>query len=90
MTENEIRQNVVNTAISYLGYNKQDGTYKKIIDRYNTYQPLPRSYKVTYKDYWCAVFVSVISMLCGLTDIMFVECRCNVMIELYKKADRWQ
>ena len=29
MTENEIRQNVVNTAISYLGYNKQDGTYKK-------------------------------------------------------------
>ena len=90
MTENEIRQNVVNTAISYLGYNKQDGTYKKIIDRYNTYQPLPRSYKVTYKDDWCAVFVSVISMLCGLTDIMFVECSCNVMIELYKKADRWQ
>ena len=30
MTENEIRQNVVNTAISYLGYNKQDGTYKKL------------------------------------------------------------
>ena len=29
-------------------------------------------------------------MLCGLTDIMFVECSCNVMIELYKKADRWQ
>ena len=89
MTENELRQKVVNTAIKYYGYNESNGSHKKIIDIYNGHKPLARSYKVTYTDAWCATFVSAISILCGLTDIMPTECGCGAMIELYQKLGRW-
>lgn len=89
MTENELRQKVVSTAQAYLGCNEYDGSHRKIIDGYNAHKPLARSYKVTYKDAWCATFVSFISIKCGLTDIMPTECGCGAMIELYKKLGRW-
>lgn len=90
MTENELRQKVVETAKKYLGCNEADGSHRKIIDGYNAHKPLARSYKVTYTDAWCATFVSFISIQCGLTDIMPTECGCGAMIELYRKLGRWE
>lgn len=90
MTEAQIRQKVVSTAKSYLGCKESDGSHRKIIDVYNGHKPLARSYKVTYKDAWCATYVSAISILCGLTDIMPTECSCSRMIELYKNLGRWK
>lgn len=89
MTEKQIRQNVVDIALSYLGCKESDGSHKKIIDLYNGYKPLARGYKVTYTDAWCATFVSAVAIQCGLTDIMPTECSCTQMIELYKKLGRW-
>ena len=91
MTENELRQKVVTTAEKYLGCNEADGSHRRIIDIYNTKQKqLPRGYKVTYSDAWCATFVSAISILCGLTDIMPTECGCGAMVDLYVGLGRWQ
>lgn len=90
MTENELRQKVVETAKKYLGCNEADGSHRKIIDGYNAHKPLARSYKVTYTDAWCATFVSFISIQCGLTDIMPTECGCGAMIELYRKLGCWE
>lgn len=90
MTESEIRQKVVNTAIQYLGCKESDGSHKKIIDIYNGHKPLARGYAVQYTDAWCATFVSAVSILCGLTDIMFTECGCGAMVQLYQNAGRWQ
>lgn len=90
MTENEIRQKVVATAKKYIGCNEQDGSHKKFIDRYNSFQPLPRNHKMTYTAAWCATFVSAIAIECGLTDIMPVECGCGYMISAYKKLGRWR
>ena len=91
MTENELRQKVVTTAQKYLGSNEADGSHRRIIDIYNTKQKtLPRGYKVTYSDAWCATFVSAISILCGLTDIMPTECGCGAMVDLYRALGRWQ
>lgn len=89
MTETELRNLVVNTAKKYVGCKESDGSHKKIIDVYNAHKPLARGYSVKYTDAWCATFVSAVSVLCGLTDIMPTECSCAKMIELYKKLGRW-
>ena len=90
MTEQELRNKVVQTARGYLGSKEADGTHKKIIDGYNAHKPLARGYLVKYIDAWCATFVSFIGIVCGLTDIMPTECGCGAMIDLYKKKGRWQ
>lgn len=74
---NELRAKVVSTAEQYIGCKESDGSHRKIIDIYNSHLPLARNYKVTYTDAWCATFVSAISVLCGLTDIMPTECGCG-------------
>lgn len=89
ITEKELRELVVKTAEKYLGCKESDGSHKQIIDIYNSHKPLARGYKVSYTDAWCATFVSVVSILCELTDIMPTECGCGDMIELYQKLGRW-
>ena len=84
------REKVVAKAKSYVGCKESDGSFKKIIDLYNSHKPLARGYKVKYTDEWCATFVSAVSIACGLTDIMPTECSCSKMIELYKKLGCWQ
>lgn len=89
MTEQELRSKVVATARSYLGRKEYDGGHKEIIDIYNSHKPLARGYAVRYTDEWCATYVSAVSIVCGLTDIMPTECSCSKMIELYKANGRW-
>ncbi len=89
MTEMEIREKVVSIARKYLGCKESDGSHRKIIDGYNAVTPRARGYKVTYKDAWCATFVSFVGIEAGLTDIMFRECGCGAMIQLYQNAGRW-
>lgn len=89
MTELELRKKVVAAGQAWLGYRENNGTHKKIIDTYNGQKPLPVGYKVKYTDAWCATYVSAVAVVCGLTDIIFPECSCIRMIELYRKAGRW-
>lgn len=89
MTEKELRQNYVNTAIGYLGCKESDGSHKKIIDLYNSHKPLARGYAVKYTDAWCATFVSAMAIKCGLTDIIPTECGCGQMIQLFQKLGAW-
>ena len=83
------RDRVVSEAKKYLGYSEKNGKHKTIIDVYNAHKPLAVGYKVKYTDEWCATFVSAISILCGITDIMPTECSCSRMIALYKKLGCW-
>lgn len=90
MTEKELRQKVVDQAIEWLGCKESNGSHKKIIDVYNSHKPLARGYKMTYKDHWCAAYVSAVAIKCGLTDIMPTECSCTKMIEKHKKLGQWK
>lgn len=90
MTEQELRNKVVQTARGYLGSKEADGSHRKIIDGYNAHKPLARGYLVKYTDAWCATFVSFVGIVCGLTDIMPTECGCGAMIDLYRAKGRWQ
>lgn len=90
MTEQEIRKKVVDTAKKYVGLKEKDAKHKEILSVYNNHKPLARSYAVQLSDAWCATFVSAVSIMCDLTDIMPTECGCQKMIELYQKLGRWK
>lgn len=90
MTENEARTLYVNTAKNYLGVTEGTSTHHAIIDRYNTINPLPRGYRVTYSDDWCAAFVSSIAKECGFVNIITPECSCYYMTEGFKADNRWK
>lgn len=83
------REKIVKQAQAWLGCKESDGSHKKIIDVYNADKPLPRGYKVSYTDAWCATFVTACAIKCGATDIIPKECSCNKMIELFKKLGCW-
>lgn len=80
---------VIKYAEAWSGYNEKDGSYKKIIDIYNSVTPLPSGYKVKYTDEWCATYVSAVAIKAGTTDIMPRECSCQRMIKLYMGIDSW-
>ena len=90
MTEQELRQQVIDTAYAWLGRKESNGTHRPIIDVYNSHSPLPRGYRMSYKDEWCAAFVTAVGVKLKLTDIILPECSCNKMIDLYKAIGRWK
>jgi len=83
------REKVVEQAKAWLGKKEADGSHKVIIDAYNDIRPLPRGYRMTYTDPWCAAFVSAVGFVCGLSEIIYPECACDPMIALYAKHGRW-
>lgn len=85
MTENELREYFLDTAEKYIGYSEASGKHKQILAVYNNHKPLARNYTVKPNDEWCATYVSAMSILAGLTDIIPTECSCQKQIELFKK-----
>ena len=83
----KLASKVVEQARAWVGLKESDGSYKVILDTYNSQEKLPRGYRMTTKDPWCAAFVSAVAVKLGYTDIIPAECSCNKMIELLKKID---
>lgn len=63
----------INIAKQFVGAREGSTTHHRIIDGYNTIRPLPRGYRVTYTDAWCAPFVSYVLSLAGY-DKTKLEC----------------
>ncbi len=89
MTENEARSLLVSMAVKYIGYSEASGKHKQIVDIYNARTPLPRNYRVTYADAWCATYVSAMAILCGMANIIPRECSCYFQVEQWIKMERW-
>lgn len=84
------RSEVVNLATSWIGKNEADGSYKEIIDIYNSYNgPLPRGIKMLYSWAWCACTWSALAIALGYTDIMPIEMSCGGLIEKAKEKGVW-
>ena len=90
MTEQQLRQKIVDTAVAWLGCKESDGSHKKIIDVYNSHKPLARGYAVKYTDAWCSTYASAVAIKAGMTDIIPTECGCEKHIELFKKLGAWK
>ena len=88
--EQAVRMSVVEKAQEYLGFHEEDGSHRKIIDRYNSQEQLPMGYAVQYTDKWCATFGSVVAMETELTHIIPVECGCQRQIELFQTMGSWE
>ena len=92
MTELELRQQVCDKILSWMGFKQSDGSYQYILNLYNSHKPLARGYAIRTGDAWCACTVSAVAIACGLTDIMPTEVSCPQMIQLYQKhpLSRWE
>jgi len=90
MTEQQLRELFADACAAFLGCNEADGSHRQIIDLYNKISPLPRGYKMTYHDPWCAAFPSAVGESLNLGHIILPECSCDAMINLYKAKGRWR
>lgn len=85
------RSEVVNLAVSWLGKNERDGSYKSIIDIYNSFEgPLPRGIKMRYNWPWCACTWSAIAISLGYTDVMPIEISCGQLVKQAQNMGCWQ
>ena len=84
------RQAVVDLICSWEGLNEADGSYKKIVDIYNSYTgSFPRGVKMQYGWAWCACTWSATAIKLGYTDIMPIEIGCEELINRAKKMGCW-
>lgn len=84
------RKEVVKLAQSWVGLNEKDGSYKKIIDIYNSQTGFPRGCKMKYSWAWCACTWSSLAIQLGYQDIMPIEISCYYLIEKAKKMGIWK
>lgn len=89
MSEMDWRQVFVNKAVQYLGAREGDSKHQEIIDAYNMLTGKPRGYTMTYKDSWCAAFVSAVACLSEVENIVPLECSCYYMMENAKAMGIW-
>lgn len=84
------RDAVVKLATSWIGKKESDGSYKSIIDIYNSYTgTFPRGTKMQYGWAWCACTWSALAIKLGYTDIMPIEISCSYLITAAQKMGIW-
>lgn len=87
----DARTKVVELAKSWIGKNEEDGSFKEIIDIYNSYSgKFPRGTKMKYNWAWCACTWSALAIKLGYTDIMPIEISCFYLIKKAKEMNCWQ
>lgn len=84
------RSKMVQLANSWVGKNESDGSYKEIIDIYNTLINPPRGIKMSYNWAWCACTWSALGIKLGYTSIIPVEISCGELINQAKAMGCWQ
>lgn len=82
-------ENFLETLTGWNGAVRGDAVHKQIVDAYNSYLPHPRGYKLTYTDDYCAATVSAAAILCGLTDVIPIECSCGEQMRWYQAHGVW-
>lgn len=80
-----LRDVLVRSAYEFVGTKEKSAGHQTIVDMYNAITPLPRGYKVTVLDPWCAIFVSAMLHISGILDLIPVaECSCTKMLTMFK------
>lgn len=86
------RQAMVNLAREFIGFNEADGSYKKIIDIYNSQFPnIPYSgVKMQYDWEWCAAFWSALVIRLGYQDFIPIEISVGRLVDSAKRMGIWE
>lgn len=85
-----MRTKVANLLNSWMGKNEADGSYKEIIDIYNSYPDPARGIKMQYGWAWCACTWSALAIKLGYTDIMPIEISCGNLIKIAQSMGIWK
>lgn len=80
---------IVELAQSWVGIREGSQGHQKILDIYNSQRPLPRGYKMSITDPWCAATTTALAVELGYTDIIPCECSCSRLIEIAKQMGIW-
>lgn len=78
---------IVKLAKSWVGLKESDGSYKKIIDIYNSIEHERGA--MSYSWEWCAATTSALVIELGYTERIPVEMSCNRLIEKAKTMGIW-
>lgn len=89
MTENQLRQNVVNIINGWIGATKGSAKHKEILSIYNGHKPLARGYAVQTYDAYCATTVSAAYIKAGIADYTGTECGVEKYVEIAQKKGIW-
>lgn len=83
------REKVVEQAKEFLGLNVKDGSYRQLLDIWNSQKKPPRGIIMKEGMSWCAMFWSVVALQLGYQKVMPIEVSCGNLIELAKKMGIW-
>lgn len=83
------KEKYISKAKSFLGVCEGTPRHKEIITAYNSIKPLPRNYKVTTSDAWCAAFVSGVAQLTNFGRKFPYECSVQNMVNIATKNKMW-
>lgn len=85
------RSEVVKLVSSWIGKKEADGSYKEIIDIYNSFTgEFPRGIRMKYGWPWCACTWSALAIALRYTDIMPIEISCRELINRAKEMGCWK
>ena len=74
--------------ITTIGAQELGLTHLRIVEEYNKIKPLPRNYKASLNDPWCAIYVSAVWHQWGNGWFPY-ECSCSKMVEAAKPAGKF-
>ena len=83
------RLNAALTAARWLGTKEGGREHREILAAYNAITPLPRGYRLSERDPWCAGFASAAAVMAGEGSRYPIECSCTKIIEKAKEMGIW-
>jgi len=79
----------LDVARKHVGIREGSTEHKALVNSYNAVKPLPVGYAVKYTDDWCDVFITVVAIKSGATDIVGRECGVDRHIQIFKRLGIW-
>lgn len=79
----------LDVARKHVGVKEGSHEHAQLIQTYNAFKPLPVGYAVKLSDDWCDVFVTVVAIQSGATDIVGRECGVDRHIQIFKRLGIW-
>jgi hypothetical protein len=89
MTENQLRQTVVDAINSWIGATKGSANHIDILNTYNGNKPLARGYAVKMWDDYCATTTSAAYIKAGIAAYTGTECGVEKYTEVAKNRGIW-
>ena len=90
MTEQQIREKVVNVMRGWVGATMYSAKHKDIVDTYNSHKPLARSYALKMSDAYCAGTISAAWIKADVWQVAVLEVSAPKIVTLAQQKGIWK